>query len=93
MNTIQNFEWDDVKRHANIEKHKIDFVLASQVFEDPLCVEWSSEHKGETRYITIGTVHGNTTEKICVIWTKRGINKRIISARKASQNERKTYEG
>ena len=29
------FEWDDEKARFNLEKHKIDFEDAKQVFDDP----------------------------------------------------------
>jgi uncharacterized DUF497 family protein len=28
-----NFEWDEVKRRSNIEKHGIDFIRARHVFD------------------------------------------------------------
>ncbi len=85
-------EWDDEKRLSNIEKHKIDFILATQVFDDPSRLEWSSENHGELRTITMGSIHGEIIIVICVVWTKRDRKKRIISARRASQRERKQYE-
>lgn len=89
---MKNFEWDETKRNANIEKHKLDFVLAIEVFNDPNRLEWASEQNGELRTITIGRIHGEIILVICVVWTKRSSKKRIISARRASQNERKKYE-
>jgi uncharacterized DUF497 family protein len=93
MGEMKEFEWDEVKRQSNIEKHKIDFVLASKVFMDPKRIEWSIANGEEVRTITIGIVKENIVVVICVVWTKRGTKKRIISARRASQNERKKYEG
>lgn len=43
---------------------------------------------GETRYITIGMVNEVI---LCVVYTVRKFIHRIISARKASKNERETY--
>ncbi len=90
---MNKFEWDETKRNSNIKKHKIDFILAIQVFNDINRIEWSTENNGEIRTITIGKIQGDIIIIICVVWTKRGTKKRIISARRASQNERKTYEG
>lgn len=89
---MKEFEWDEAKQQANIEKHKIDFVTATQVFGDPKRIECSVETKGEIRSLTIGTIKGNIVAVICVVWTKRNTKKRLISARRASQNERKAYE-
>lgn len=68
---MTSFEWDDKKRLSNIEKHKIDFILSTQAFDDPSRLEWSSENHGELRRITIGAIHGEIIIVICVVWTKR----------------------
>ena len=89
---MKEFEWDEAKRQINIEKHKIDFILATQVFDDPNRIEWSNENNNEHRTMTIGAIQGNFVIVIFVVWTKRDSKKRIISARRASKNERKKYE-
>jgi uncharacterized DUF497 family protein len=89
---MKGFEWDESKRQANIEKHKIDFLVAAQVFDDPKRIERSAEIKGEIRSLTIGTIKGVIVVVLAVVWTKRNTKKRLISARRASQNERKEYE-
>jgi len=33
---VMLFEWDQQKNQANFAKHKINFELASKVFDDPL---------------------------------------------------------
>lgn len=89
------FEWDSQKNTSNIEKHGIDFSTAIAVFDDPNRLEENStqpEH-GETRIKTIGKM-GKTDSSvlvITVIYTGREQNKRIISARCASKEERKKY--
>lgn len=85
---MNDFEWDDSKRELNIEKHEIDFVGAIKVFDDPDRIEVLSIRKGEERLHTIGQVHGVV---ITLIYTVRESKKRIISARKASKNERGAY--
>jgi uncharacterized protein len=52
-------------------------------------IEFSSHRKGEKRLQTIGIVHGII---ISLVYTVRENKKRIISARRASKNERETYD-
>ncbi|OGT61435.1 MAG: hypothetical protein A3E85_00810 [Gammaproteobacteria bacterium RIFCSPHIGHO2_12_FULL_45_12] len=76
------------KRELNLEKHGMDFVGAVKVFDDPSRIEFSSIRKGGKRLQTLGLVHGVV---ISLIYTARKSKKRIISAKKASKNERETY--
>jgi uncharacterized DUF497 family protein len=45
---------------------------------------------GEPRYIAIGSVDGLI---MTVIWTPRGMKRRIVSARPSSRKEREIYRG
>jgi uncharacterized DUF497 family protein len=86
------FEWDANKNELNLQKHGIDFSTAIDVFDDPNRLEEDStepEH-GETRLRTMGLV-GSSLLVLTVIYTDRGENKRIISARRASKAERLRY--
>jgi uncharacterized protein len=85
---MKDFEWDKEKQEFNLAKHEIDFVDAVKIFEDPDRVELESARNGEKRYITIGIVNNIV---MLVVYTWRSEKKRIISARKASKNERNTY--
>jgi uncharacterized DUF497 family protein len=90
---MDGFEWDETKRKSNLEKHKLDFVLATKVFDDPRRLNLVVDAHGELRTITIGAIAEGFILVICVVWTDRKNKKRIISARRASQNERQRYEG
>lgn len=90
------FEWDYFKENANKIKHKIDFQRASTIFNDPNSITiFDLKHSQvEERWITIG-LDGSNIELV-VIHTEKYINNdeliiRIISARKATKNERTTY--
>jgi uncharacterized DUF497 family protein len=85
---MKEFEWDENKRAYNLEKHSIDFVDAIEIFDDADRIEGESFHQSEIRYQTIGLVNDIV---LFVVYTYRGKKKRIISARRASQNERKAY--
>lgn len=85
---MKNYEWDNDKRELNRKKHGIDFVGAIKVFDDTNRIELASFRKGEERVQTIGVVHEIV---ISLVYTIRKNKKRIISARKASKNEREAY--
>ena len=85
---MKEYEWDEVKRQLNLEKHGIDFVDATDIFLDFNRIEMESTRDGEIRYQTIGTVNEIV---LLVVYTTRKNKIRIISARRASKNERKAY--
>lgn len=85
-------EWDPVKAETNLKKHQVSFEEASTVFDDPLFITFLDvEHSmDEDRYITLGlsTAH----RLLLVAHTEREGVTRMISARKATKNERQFYE-
>jgi uncharacterized protein len=87
-----SFEWDETKAESNMVKHGISFEEASTVFADPLSltIPDPAHSQSEERFIILG----NRTAESCWLWfhTERGDNIGIISARRASRRERKTYE-
>lgn len=85
-------EWDPVKARANLKKHGVSFEEASIVFDDPLFITFLDvEHSlDEERYITLGLSQRNRL--LLVAHTDREEAIRIISARKATKNERRFYE-
>ena len=84
------FEWDEGKREANLVKHGVDFVDAVEVFADPPRVERVDRRReyAEERRQAVGTVRGQV---LFVVYTLRGEVRRLISARRASSNERRAY--
>jgi uncharacterized DUF497 family protein len=83
------FEWDEAKRLANLDKHGIDFIDVSEVFDgDIVTVEDERYSYGEQRFVTFGLLQGRV---IAVVHTDRGESIRIISARKATKYEQRTY--
>jgi len=86
------FEWDDEKNAANIAKHGIDFSTAIAIFDDQNRLEENSlkpEHE-EIRIKIIGKTDAFIFV-LTVVYTNRNQNRRIISARRASRDERKKY--
>jgi len=87
-----SFEWDENKARSNPAKHGVSFGDATTVFGDPLSLTIPDpEHsQAEDRFIIVG--HSHRRELLVVVHTDRGDNIRIISARRASRRERRTYE-
>jgi uncharacterized DUF497 family protein len=85
-------KWDPVKARTNLKKHGVSFEEASTVFDDPLFITFLDvEHSlDEERYITLGLSQRNRL--LLVAHTDREGAIRIISARKATENERGFYE-
>lgn len=86
------FEWDENKAKSNLSKHGISFEEAQTVFYDPLYVDfYDPDHsREENRYIIIG--QSSTGKILLVSYTERANKIRIISCRKATKNERITYQ-
>jgi uncharacterized DUF497 family protein len=85
-----DFEWDDAKAAANLAKHGIGFPTACRVFDDGFAVDFEDRTMdyGEMRRIAIGMVQG---EVLAVVYSERETVIRIISARKATRQERHEY--
>ncbi len=86
------FEWNPDKASINIRKHSISFQEAATVFDDSLSVTFPDpDHSiGEDRYVIIGM--SGSGQLLVVSHTDRGNCIRIISARKATRQERRFYE-
>jgi uncharacterized DUF497 family protein len=85
------FEWDDAKARANERKHGVPFERAKQVFADRFATVVIDDRQdyGEERFSLLGMV-GDAL--LFVAYTERGERIRIISARRATKHEQKTYE-
>ncbi|MBN1183200.1 MAG: BrnT family toxin [Bacteroidales bacterium] len=84
------YEWDENKRIANLERHDVDFSEAVK-FEWDTAIETIDDRfdYGETRWVTIGFIN----RKLHVmVYTIRGSKIRIISLRKANSRESNYYE-
>jgi uncharacterized protein len=86
------FEWNIAKSELNLKNHGFSFTEAELAFEDFYAIEeFDEEHSNlvEQRFKMLAVAG----EKILVvIYTVRGENYRIISARLAEKSERELYE-
>jgi uncharacterized protein len=91
--------WDDAKNRTNKQVHGLSFEAAQYVFADPLAVSRPDPYPHEARWQTIGLIGAMV---IFVVHTDLEADSelelaqthigRIISARKATSHERRTYE-
>jgi hypothetical protein len=86
------FEWDEPKAASNLAKHGVAFSYATTVFDDPMGIDAIDDRQnyGELRFNMIGKSPDNIV--LFVTYTERGGRVRIISARRASRQEKKTYD-
>jgi uncharacterized protein len=86
------FEWDTEKAAANAEKHGVTFDEASTVFGDPLAILIPDpDHSvAKERYVLLGM--SSRHRLLVVAHAERPPRTRMISARRATRKERRTYE-
>lgn len=86
------FSFDPAKAAANLKKHGIALSDAGGALEDPLAVTVEDpDAEGEQRFVTIGI--GTAGQLLVVVYTWREDTCRLISARAATNKERREYEG
>jgi uncharacterized DUF497 family protein len=93
---VTRYEWDESKNRSNLAKHGISFETAVLVFEDPDIVsEVERIVEGEERWQSIGMIGNVLIVLVAHTWRPQNESDeviRVISARKATPNERKKYE-
>jgi uncharacterized DUF497 family protein len=88
------FDWDKRKAAANKKKHGISFEEAMTVFYDSNARHMSDpDHsEKEDRFVLLGMSARLRILVVCHCYRKSASMIRIISARKATKQERITYE-
>jgi uncharacterized DUF497 family protein len=84
------FEFDRAKSRANKLKHGIDFVEAQQLWLDEMLIEIPARTEDEPRFLVIGSIAGKHWSAVI---TRRRERIRLISARRAREEEVAIYEG
>ena len=84
-----DFEWDENKARSNQAKHGVTFEEATTVFLD---VDYLlvPDRQHPDRFIALG--YSTLARLLIVVHGERGQRIRIISARRSTRRERKTYE-
>lgn len=89
------FSWDERKSEANLAERGFDFEFASAIFTGPTLERDDTRRDyGERRIVAIGIADGIP---LVVVYTDRTtsgglIERRLISARRASRKERIAHE-
>lgn len=92
MSALQ-FEWDDEKATANFRKHGISFEEAKSVFRDERAklINDPDHSEDEDRFVLLGLCETLRLLVVCHCYRCENHVIRIISARKASTKESKSY--
>lgn len=83
-------EWDPKKAASNLRKHRIRFADSVAVLEDERAITLRDSEEDEERWVSIGS--DSLGRVLVVIYAVRGHRIRIISARRATRQERTQYE-
>ncbi|HEY7320342.1 MAG TPA: BrnT family toxin [Candidatus Binatia bacterium] len=91
------FEWDPAKARQNARKHRVTFERGATVFLDPNALSLFDEQHSEEedRWITLGLDQNGALLVISHTYHEEAENSarvRLISARKATNNEKKQYK-
>ena len=86
------FKWDEAKAEANYLRHGVLFAVAVRAFSDPdrKTVDAFRQVDGEARERVVGRIEDYI---FTVVYTCREETVRVISARRASRDERRFYHG
>jgi hypothetical protein len=89
------FEWDPVKAASNQKKHHVSFEEAQSVFYDEHAIQFFDESSSEVedRFLMLGLSSEAQLLLVCHCERCSGNVIRIISARRATRNEQKHYQG
>jgi uncharacterized DUF497 family protein len=84
------YEWDPRKAANNRRKHGVDFDDAVIALEDPMALTMlDPDSNGEARFVSMG--RDPMGRLLVTIFTPRGRLIRVISSRRATPIERRTY--
>lgn len=91
------FEWDEAKAASNLLKHGVAFDVASTVFKDVQLLTVADLEHGETeeRWFSVGRARNGAIISVVYLWREadvRTVKIRLISARKATRAEARSYE-
>ncbi len=83
-------EWDPAKARQNVRKHGVSFADVVTALEDERALTERDVSLEEERWVTMGM--DGVGRVLVVVYTWRGENPRLISARNATRRERRVYE-
>ena len=83
-----DFEWSAAKRIAVLEARGLDFIDAEILFDGRPLHTVASPRGAEERWLSVGELNGRL---VAVVWTRRGDTIRIITMRRARNEEKQRY--
>ena len=84
------FRFDPTKAAVNWRKHGVSLAEAEAVFHDPLALRRADpDAEGEHRMVAVG--EGSAGVLLVVVYAERDGVVRLISARRATRREARTY--
>jgi uncharacterized DUF497 family protein len=86
---MSEFEFDEAKSQANLEKHGISFLDAQAIWADPDALEIQAKSEDEPRFLIIGMI--DQKHWSAVVTYRNGII-RLISVRRSRKSEVYLYE-
>lgn len=86
---MSDFEFDDEKSQANLEKHGITFLDAQELWQDPDLLEVQAKSDDEPRFLVIALIGAKHWS--AVVTYRNGII-RLISVRRSRKSEVELYE-
>jgi len=88
-----HFDWDEHKAAANLKKHGISFEEAKSVFydENAKLIADPDHSENEDRFVLLGLSSALKILVVCHCYRNDDGAIRIISARKATTGEAKSY--
>ena len=91
--TLLRFEWDEHKAGLNARKHGVTFEEARSVFSDERAklIDDPDHSEDEDRFVLLGVSSAMRLLLVCHCYREEGNVIRIISARKASSRESRSY--
>jgi hypothetical protein len=84
------FEWDDRKAEENFRKHGVSFEEAALALGDPNMVD-ELDDRFEYGELRCKAICMGRELLLAIVYTERGDNLRIISAREATRHEQDDY--
>ncbi len=86
---MDEFEFDEAKSKANLNKHGIDFEVARELWKDPYLLEIRAKSEDESRFLLVGKI-GEKHWSAVVTYREGRI--RLISVRRSRKKEVELYE-
>ena len=83
-----DFEWSEAKRIAVLEARGLDFIDAKILFDGRPLYTVASPRSAEERWLSLGELNGRL---VAVVWARRGDSIRIITMRRARNEEKQRY--